>query len=77
MYLCKDGLGIMKRKLKQDPTDVMFTISRVSFNDSGNYSCVYSMHDHPLTSVTKKGVKTIHIQVLGENLHSSGSIVSE
>lgn len=76
-YLCKDGLGIIKKRVKQDQADAMFTISRVSLNDSGNYSCVYSTHDHPLTSVTKEGVKAIQILVVGEDLHSPGNIVSE
>lgn len=70
VYLCKDNVAKMKKQLHQDQTDATFTI-KVSLNQSGNYSCVFSTRDYPVDIVTERGTTirriTIQILVIGTN----------
>ncbi|KAL7878415.1 hypothetical protein AOLI_G00093890 [Acnodon oligacanthus] len=64
IYLCKDGAGVMLELLgKKD--EVIFTLKNVSVQDSGNYSCVYSLNKYPPKNVSASGRNSVHVQVIG------------
>ncbi|KAI4903791.1 hypothetical protein NFI96_028861 [Prochilodus magdalenae] len=62
MYLCKNGVGVMTELLEQRDEHV-FILRNVSVQDSGNYSCVYSVNKYSLNNVRASGQKTIQVQV--------------
>ncbi|KAL2077408.1 hypothetical protein ACEWY4_026912 [Coilia grayii] len=79
MYLCKNGVGI-KMEVLTGPKETVFKLVDVGKNDSGNYSCVYSIPRHSLDDVTGVGEKSIfiHVKDFGQaNTFIRNSIVSE
>lgn len=76
VYLCKDDIGITEKIQKPDQTDTTFILSRVGLNQSGSYSCVYSVRNHSLSKVNKRGDNIIQILVIGKDFHSYESIMS-
>lgn len=76
VYLCKDGLGILKLVQKQDQHDTTFTMYNVGRNYSGNYSCAYSRAEYKPSEVATKGHNIIQILVIGKYFHFYKSIMS-
>ncbi|XP_038556406.1 uncharacterized protein LOC119889691 isoform X2 [Micropterus salmoides] len=68
VYLCKDDIGITEKIQKPDQTDTTFILSRVGLNQSGSYSCVYSVRNHSLSKVNKRGDNIIQILVIANFL---------
>ncbi|XP_049335957.1 uncharacterized protein LOC111193391 [Astyanax mexicanus] len=62
MYLCRNGVGVMMEPQGKN-REYTFNMRRVSVEDSGNYSCVYSIERHPLEIVKSSGGRTIHVQI--------------
>ncbi|KAI4884895.1 hypothetical protein NFI96_008920 [Prochilodus magdalenae] len=68
MYLCKNGVGVMMKPLgKKD--DHTFFLRNVLKQDSGNYSCVYSLNKYNLYNARASGRKSIQVQVAGTTQH--------
>ncbi|XP_053172112.1 uncharacterized protein LOC128355756 [Scomber japonicus] len=68
LYLCKDGRAIKNMTQKESQNDSTFTINNVGTQHSGNYSCVFSKADHPLSEVAKTGINTLEIIVIANFL---------
>lgn len=77
LYLCKDGLGISKKRQKEGEIDIIFTIQRVNLYHSGSYSCVYSPREYSTSQVAKTGKNTIEILVVGKCLSPADRICVE
>lgn len=77
LYLCKDGQGFIKRKQKPCEFDIMFTIQYANVSHSGNYSCVYSAKDYPVSEVAMLGVNSFEILVVGKCLSPADRICVE
>lgn len=69
MYLCKDGVGISKRKVHSYEEKV-FTVTHVRKEDTGRYSCVYSTKEYDLRDVWSTNKNSVIIQVEGNYSHS-------
>ncbi|XP_060733403.1 immunoglobulin superfamily member 1-like isoform X2 [Tachysurus vachellii] len=67
MYLCKNGVG-ERLQLLDNKDEHTFTLSNISLQDSGNYSCVYSFTRYYAKNVTGSGENSIHVQVNGDAL---------
>ncbi|KAI4888516.1 hypothetical protein NFI96_025440 [Prochilodus magdalenae] len=63
MYLCKDGGGVMMEPLV-NKDEYTFTLTKVTVQDSGSYSCVYSINKFPTRNVTS-GQNSAYIHVTG------------
>ncbi|KAI4876469.1 hypothetical protein NFI96_017396, partial [Prochilodus magdalenae] len=73
MYLCKNGVGVMMEPLgKKD--DYTFILRNVSVQDSGNYSCVYSLTKYTLKNVSTSGHKTIQVQITDDSEHPQKNV---
>ncbi|XP_047678544.1 basement membrane-specific heparan sulfate proteoglycan core protein-like [Tachysurus fulvidraco] len=61
MYLCKNGDGL-RMKLLRDKNEHIFILNKVSEEDSGIYSCVYSLqkHNQDLCNTTHNQIQ-VHI----------------
>lgn len=77
MYLCKDGLGFLRKRQKKSEIDVMFTIEGVTLSNSGNYSCVYSSNQYSPSNIAMLGVNSIEILVVGKCLSPAHRICVE
>ncbi|XP_014849815.1 PREDICTED: uncharacterized protein LOC106922145 [Poecilia mexicana] len=64
VYLLKDGQGFQKSNQKQNLDDVLFTISNVHLDHSGNYSCLYSTTNYNPSDVERKGQDVAVILVI-------------
>lgn len=63
MYLCKDGVGISKRKVHSNEK-IVFTVTQVKKGKSGHYSCVYSTKEYNHGDVrSTRNDNSINIQV--------------
>lgn len=67
MYLCKDGIGVHTEPV-QDNGTAHFTVTQFTKEDSGRYSCVYSVKRHPFTSVRATNENAAIIYVTGDAL---------
>lgn len=63
MHLCKDGSVVRKKQQRSSENDVVFIVG-ARLCDAGNYSCVYSVDDLPL-SAAAEGLNAISIRVIG------------
>ena len=63
VYLCKNGIGMRVRELEKGEDDTIFTIKDVEREDSGIYSCVYTIEKLKLSQVNATGVNLVIIQV--------------
>lgn len=63
VYLYKNGIGIFMDVAERD--EVIFTLRQVRSEDSGNYSCVYSLKKYLPGNLTVTNVSSVVIQVLG------------
>ncbi|XP_018522300.1 uncharacterized protein LOC108876943 [Lates calcarifer] len=77
VYLCKDGLGILKLVQKQDQHDTTFTMYNVGRNYSGNYSCAYSRAEYKPSEVATKGHNIIQILVIANFLPADISVAGQ
>lgn len=68
IHLCKDGRVVSKKQQKADQKDAIFII-RVGLHDSGNYSCVFSIRELPLSTAVTSSLNIIPIRVIGMDLH--------
>lgn len=68
IHLCKDGRVVRKKQQKPNQKDALFII-RVGLHDSGNYSCVFSVRDLPLSAAAASSLNIIPVRVIGMNLH--------
>lgn len=68
IYLCKDGRVVRKKQQKPNQKDTFFII-RVGLHDGGNYSCVFSVRDLPLSTAVASSLNIIPIRVIGMDLH--------
>uniref|UniRef100_A0A3B3Y2N1 Ig-like domain-containing protein n=1 Tax=Poecilia mexicana TaxID=48701 RepID=A0A3B3Y2N1_9TELE len=66
VYLLKDGQGFQKLELRKNVDDVLFTISNVHLNHSGNYSCLYSTTNYNPSHVERKGQDIVETLVIRE-----------
>ncbi|KAI4902627.1 hypothetical protein NFI96_008878 [Prochilodus magdalenae] len=62
MYLCKNGVGVTMEPLGKR-NEHTFILRNISVQDSGNYSCVYSLNKYSLNNVRASGQKTVQVQV--------------
>ncbi|KAL2077522.1 hypothetical protein ACEWY4_027026 [Coilia grayii] len=62
IYFCKDGIGVGMDILHG--SDAEFTLRRLTQQDSGNYSCVYSEIKTTPSNVSAVGDNSIYIQIL-------------
>ncbi|XP_062381267.1 uncharacterized protein LOC134069325 [Sardina pilchardus] len=73
VYLCKDGIGVSVAAAQTE--EASFKLRQVSKEDSGNYSCVYSLKKHVTSSVTSTSFKnSVIIQVTVLTDHERASI---
>ncbi|KAG9275854.1 hypothetical protein AMEX_G8090 [Astyanax mexicanus] len=72
MYLCRNGVGVMMEPQGKN-REYTFNMRRVSVEDSGNYSCVYSINLHNLEDVKSSGGRTIHVRIT-DSSHSPLSL---
>lgn len=77
IYLCKDGVGILKKKQKLGEPEIRLTVQHVSQSHSGSYSCVYSKSDYLISQISASGEKAIEILVVGECLSPADRICVE
>ncbi|XP_063045878.1 uncharacterized protein LOC134439898 [Engraulis encrasicolus] len=63
MYLCKDGVG-NRMDIVKGEKETVFKVEGVEEN-TGNYSCVYSIPKHPLPEVNCTSEKSVFILVKG------------
>lgn len=63
IYLCRNGTGIEMRSSYQDAT---FFIDDTRMDNTGNYSCVFSVDEHKLEAVRGNGINSIFISVNGK-----------
>ncbi|KAI4883578.1 hypothetical protein NFI96_009970, partial [Prochilodus magdalenae] len=64
IYLCKDGVVVMMEPLV-NKDEYTFTLRKVTVQDSGSYSCVYSINKYPTRNVTASGKNSVYIHVTG------------
>lgn len=74
VYLCKDGVGILRAKQEQDKNDIPISI-QVGRDHSGNYSCVYSTTMYEPSEVAKQGLNIIPIRVIRKYIQSYEGII--
>ncbi|XP_043953385.1 uncharacterized protein LOC122820212 [Gambusia affinis] len=74
VYLLKDGQGFRKLKQKQTLDDVLFIISNLHLDHSGNYSCLYSTKNYNLSDVEGKGQNEVEILVIANFIPAELSI---
>ncbi|XP_011608033.2 uncharacterized protein isoform X1 [Takifugu rubripes] len=67
IHLCKDGRVVRKKQQKPNQKDTFFII-RVGLHDGGNYSCVFSVRDLPLSTAAATSLNIIPIRVIA-NFH--------
>lgn len=65
MYLCKNGIGIRMESFKGK--EAHFTLKNVKREDSGSYSCVYSIKKKSINIVTSSKKNSMIIQVIGND----------
>ncbi|KAI4894828.1 hypothetical protein NFI96_025162 [Prochilodus magdalenae] len=75
MYLCKNGYVVQMEPLK-DKDEYTFILESVSVQDSGLYSCAYSLNKHLSHMVRTSGYKSIQVQVTAILLVKSAVIRS-
>lgn len=63
IYLCKNGIGVIMDATEQN--EVLFTLRLVRREDSGNYSCVYSIKKYPPKHASSTNASLVIIQVQG------------
>lgn len=63
VYLCKNGIGITMDATERD--EVIFTLRQVRKEDSGSYSCVYSIKKYQPYIVSSTNKNSVVIQVQG------------
>lgn len=68
IHLCKDGRVVRKKQQKPNQKDAIFII-RVGLHDGGNYSCVFSISELPLSAAATLSLNIIPIRVIGMDLH--------
>ncbi|XP_062380755.1 uncharacterized protein LOC134068947 isoform X2 [Sardina pilchardus] len=68
MYLCMNGAGVDMVVAHSDGI-ARFTLGQVKREDSGNYSCVYSIKKNPLGNVAVTNEKSVFIQVTEMDVH--------
>lgn len=64
-----------KKRQKADENDIAFIVT-VGLHDGGNYSCVYSRKNYPLSEVAMREVNIIPIRVIGKDLQPRESSMS-
>lgn len=62
VFLCKNGVGDRMEKLSRDG-EAIFSLTNVTLQDSGNYSCVYSNGKLKYSEVNSTGEGSIFIQI--------------
>ncbi|XP_066540398.1 immunoglobulin superfamily member 1-like [Hoplias malabaricus] len=73
VYLCKNGVGVKMEPCGKKENHT-FILTNVSVQDSGNYSCVYSLKEFPLNAITASGERSIYVQVTGFHLVKTADI---
>ncbi|XP_041929835.1 uncharacterized protein LOC121694010 isoform X1 [Alosa sapidissima] len=68
VYLCKNGIGVNMDVARSDGIAI-FTLGQVRREDSGNYSCVYSIKKHHPGNVTSTNERSVIIQVTEMDVH--------
>lgn len=63
-YLCKNRAGLRV----EVPGNHTFTLRDVLVLDSGKYSCVYSLKEHPLNSACINAKNSIQLQITGKKI---------
>nr|XP_029494921.1 uncharacterized protein LOC115112192 isoform X1 [Oncorhynchus nerka] len=72
VYLCINGVAVDQKRTIQE--DTLFTMKSVTGQQSGNYSCVFSKTQYPLSEVQGKGDNSLSIQVMDRILPADISL---
>lgn len=62
VYLCKNGVGQRMERLSRD-NEAIFSLTNVTVQDSGKYSCVYTSYKIKYNEVNSTGIDFIFIQI--------------
>lgn len=65
IYLCKNGIGVNMVVAQQE--EAHFRLTQVRKEDSGNYSCVYSINKYYINNVTSTNEKSSIIHITGND----------
>ncbi|XP_042176912.1 uncharacterized protein LOC112235739 isoform X2 [Oncorhynchus tshawytscha] len=72
VYLCINGVAVEQKRTIQE--DTSFTMKSVTGQQSGNYSCVFSKTQYPLSEMQGKGDNSLSIQVMDRILPADISL---
>ncbi|XP_055777156.1 uncharacterized protein LOC129854297 isoform X2 [Salvelinus fontinalis] len=72
VYLCINGVAVEQKKTIQE--DTYFTMKSVTGQQTGNYSCVFSKTQFPVSEVQGKGDNSLSIQVMDRILPADISL---
>ena len=68
VHLFKDGIEVDEKLQLEEQHDTVFTLTRVSTKQNGNYSCMFSKNNSLSSEIKRKGDNLIGITVIGKNL---------
>ncbi|XP_048825456.1 uncharacterized protein LOC125704153 [Brienomyrus brachyistius] len=76
IYLCKNGIGV-RRQLENKYFETKIILKNVAKNDTGNYSCVFSVSEYEPSEVRRKGDNSVFFQVIGDFIPANIAVRDE
>ncbi|XP_048825455.1 uncharacterized protein LOC125704152 isoform X2 [Brienomyrus brachyistius] len=76
IYLCKNGIGV-RRRSENKYFETKIILKNVAKDDTGNYSCVFSVSEYELREVRRKGDNSVFFRVIGDFIPANIAVRDE